>query len=793
MENIFEKLGYVISKKRNTEHGEFVTVFFLNNPDGTPRWIWNANCKKPDFLKFYNAGATKARIYIFLIKAIFALKMQHLFFKSEVLFFSKKETSFFNCLDAWSLFTGTIGPNNKAILYVNSFFYKIATTPNAQLLIQKEHTVLQKMDNEVQSFVVPNSKFISHAVIQFSDIAEKGKRTKNATQLHANALLEMSNRNKKTQMVSDWESFQNLKANFDAIQDNRIPSNLIRKINWLLANMDKEETLETTFSHGDFTQWNMFVTKDKLAIYDWELAANEMPKGFDFFHYTIQKGILVDRLPWKTIYQLLQQQIATHPNLFEQPSEGEFQRYLKWYLLVCTMHYLTVYAAQPKWHMQVDWLLQTWNEGLNTFLSEEKTSRELLIMDLFDTLHNHAYAALKYNNGYPEQLSITSDIDMITNKNGNEIVLKLVENHALISKVTVHKKSFMNTIQIITNQGDFLSIDLIWQVKRRNLTLLNTTKILANNYRNSFGVKTTSVIDTARYIALFYVLNGAKIPKKYLVYEQALTNSKNKLDIILQDYFIDKKRDKKTVVAILKKQKQNKKWFYIKNTALYVLDTIRNVFQNKGFTVTFSGVDGAGKTTIIDNVRFQMEKQLRKPVVVLRHRPSIFPILSVWTKGKEQAHLDAVSSLPRQGNNKNFLSSLVRFSYYFLDYVLGQFVIYCKYILRGYVVIYDRYYFDFINDSKRSNIELPKWISRIGYRFLLKPEFNFFLFADAQTILSRKKELNRATIEELTHEYRLLFQKLQAKSSTSIYKAIQNEQIDSTLQNIIGTIKADRL
>jgi thymidylate kinase len=104
------------------------------------------------------------------------------------------------------------------------------------------------------------------------------------------------------------------------------------------------------------------------------------------------------------------------------------------------------------------------------------------------------------------------------------------------------------------------------------------------------------------------------------------------------------------------------------------------------------------------------------------------------------------------------------------------------------VVIYDRYYFDFINDSKRSNIVLSKKISSFGYQFLLKPKFNFFLFADANTILNRKKELSKNTIELLTDDYKNLFLKLKSKSHLAIYESIKNEDLEVTLNHIVRTI-----
>ena len=219
---------------------------------------------------------------------------------------------------------------------------------------------------------------------------------------------------------------------------------------------------------------------------------------------------------------------------------------------------------------------------------------------------------------------------------------------------------------------------------------------------------------------------------------------------------------------------------------------LRDSFSEKGFIITFSGVDGAGKSTVISEVSELIEKRYRRPVKVLRHRPSLLPILSVWTKGKEKAHEDAVNSLPRQGNNKNSLSSLLRFGYYYTDYILGQFVIYTKYVLRGKIVLYDRYYFDFIADARRSNIQLPKSVTETGYHFLMKPEFNFFLYAAPEKILSRKKELSYHSICDLTSEYSSLFSKLERKNQRVKYLAIENNDLDVTLGTIMNTIIAQR-
>ena len=239
----------------------------------------------------------------------------------------------------------------------------------------------------------------------------------------------------------------------------------------------------------------------------------------------------------------------------------------------------------------------------------------------------------------------------------------------------------------------------------------------------------------------------------------------------------------------MKKNKENRGLNAIKNRLLYFYDILTS-YRRKGFVITFSGVDGAGKSTVIENVAHLIEKQLRYPVVVLRHRPSILPIISVIFRGKEEAEKRVESSLPRTGSNDRLLSSLLRFSYYYVDYFIGQFLVFLKYTLRGYVVIYDRYYFDFISDSKRSNVVLPKGLSFLGYTFLLKPKFNFFLFADKRIILERKNELDESTITELTNNYGSLFRKLGKNNKSEVYEIIENNDLNLTLNHVLLTIKS---
>lgn len=786
MEIILKKLGYALSIVKKNQSDVKVTLLFINNPNGQPRWVWNSNCSKPIFLKFYNVGSTRAWVFATLIQSIFFFRLQKIIFRKKSFFFSKEENPIFDCTANWALFMGTIGLNSKALLYANTCFYKIASSENAQKMIATECFILNEIGLNKSEIITPIASSITNDIIKLTDICVQGKRTKKFTAIHLKSLIEMATIQKKTVYLEEWELFKKTKEDFETINNERIPKNMIRKINTIIQNIPVNQQIELHLSQGDFTQWNMYETNGTLAVYDWELASFDRPKGFDYFHYIIQQGILVERKSWKFIYEDI---INLNKNEKGNPLfNSDINTYLKLYLLINCISNLKNYAEHPNWYPQIHWTLEVWNEALNLFLEKEYTQRQLIIMDLFDLIHNQKYAALKFNNGYPEDLSINSDIDLIIDKQANKPMVEYLKNHALVSKITANKKSFMNSIHIFMKEESILSVDLIWQLKRQNYEILSAREIIANTIKNPYGIKNASPIDTARYIILFYILNNSKIPTKYLMYKQALTVSDEFLDFILMNYLENGDYELSIIDFFIKQKKENSHVYFIKNTLNYIMDTLKNNNHGNGFTITFSGVDGAGKSTVIEQLAYRIEKQIRRPVIILRHRPSLLPILSVWTKGKKKAYQDVNNGLPRQGNNKSFISSLFRFSYYYFDYLLGQFVIYFKYISRGYVVIYDRYYFDFINDSKRSNIFLSKSISSFGYQFLLKPKFNFFLFADAGVILNRKKELSKTTIEQLTHDYKNLFQALKAKSQFAIYESINNEDLEITLNQVVTTI-----
>jgi thymidylate kinase len=774
MQTFLNKLGLLETTNNNVKTD--LKLYYIKNKDQSIRWLWNSNCKEPIFLKFYSASSIKAKLFVALCKIIFKLQLQHIVFYKSFIYVNINISSSLKeyYTTNFSIFTGTTGPNQKLVLYSESkkekLFLKIPISEKSQLLINQEFNNLKLIsDLNPCNFRVPEARMIHKHWLATKDTSGDEKRLNKFTHIHADALKELYEKTKGEATLNSLNCFNNAKQKLQELKKTQsaIPKGLIKNLE-LLGNSFTNDLILTSLAHQDFTPWNCYAEKNLLSIYDWELTENNLPAAFDVFHFVIQKSILIDGLNWNQIVPELQNAFLKFIYKKSDFRFENFEKYLSYYLYIHTINSLHLYATQKEWHVQIQWLINTWNDGICSLLQDFTDNRKLLIQYVFDYLTEKNYAAIKFPNIAPDSLSQMSDIDLCLSKEDAKQLVKRIKSFGFIKHVSVIKTSFMYTISIILNDYSILNLDLIWKFKRKSVEFLNLNEVLKNSLTNQFGVKIMDLNTCRNYIKYFYGLNNANIPEKYMEYME--NDSKAILNPQLLEYE-------------LRKEGFNKGIDKIRNQFLYVFDTIKSFIGRKGMVITFSGVDGAGKSTIIEHTKIALEKKFRKKVTVIRHRPSYLPILSAITNGKAKAEAISMSQLPRQGKNESFGSSLLRFGYYYVDYLFGQFLIYTKHVLRGEIVLYDRYYFDFINDGKRSNIKLPKFLLLMGYKLLLQPKLNFFLYADSQTILNRKQELKKETIEKLTSEYKSLFNYLN-KSGSAQYVSIENIYINDTMSII---------
>lgn len=787
-DTILQLLGFTVNRGADDPNRE--TLLYYNSPDGTIRWLWPADSRKPLFLKFYHQAGWRARMFARVVRTIFGLGIQqYLFNRIRVTRTSNRFTS-----PHWAAFTGTPGPNRKMIVYElrenNSWFHKIPIGENAAHGLRNEAAALQRLRSmNDRNFFIPHSEKGEANTLCVSDISKGGESANQFTAAHALMLKQLRDHTLSYAFLNSlpvWEDTCKKLRQLERHPDSRIPPALLRKLGYIIQSFPTGYVIETALAHGDFTPWNMYQhAAGSLSVFDWELSRPAMPFGFDAFHFIIQRGILTQRKSWKELEQEIRLTLFSDHGLLSNYTPARQQHYLALYLIINTVYYLHLYAQQPAWHRQVYWLLETWSFALSSIASSSLSHRQLVLMDLADQLHTKRYAALKYGQHLPEDLPHESDLDLCMPKSVYKELSGFFDRHPLVSYRSQSTQSFMVNDMLIFNDGGVLSVDCIWKLKRKQLQMMPLQPVLESAWMTRFGIKVASPSETARFVGLFYALNQADIPAHYRDLQTSLllnTSLDRKLRLYYRNHI-----DCHSISSEVKHQPDNSGIARLINYATYGSDVIRRLWSRPAPVITFSGVDGAGKSTVIENLRTRIEKQLRKPVVVLRHRPSLFPILSAFTKGKVAAERAAAQSLPRQGKNSSILSSVMRFGYYYLDYLIGQWYVWLRYSVRGRVVLYDRYYFDFIHDSRRSNIDLPSGMIRWFYALIRKPDLNVFLFAAPEIIRARKQELDVPTIQHLTEQYRTFFHQL-GKQHRDKYVTLENTDLTTTINAIMNRV-----
>ncbi|OWY20102.1 hypothetical protein C7N43_24340 [Sphingobacteriales bacterium UPWRP_1] len=812
------QLGVETQTKAAQTHNHAVLLHYFCNTNGSMRWVWPAGLTTPYFLRFYHSSHWRAKIFVWAVRLLFAFDAGRLLAHGTCLLFTNPHGQHVIrkiWKNHWSVFTGTQGPNRKMLHWHKStlgagIFTKIALTPTARQNLLNEQQSLQLVQQlPLKRVKTPQIALYQPRQLQLHEIT--GLPTHRIAQLPPQALQEWLQHSLQTLPLTQagfWHTARNNRLQALPKCGRHLQLIALQKKLLQLSNhlQHTVSTIQTSGAHADFTPWNLrILNRQTIGLLDFELYQPQMPALYDLFHFIYQSVVLIEQGSYahiqQQIYQLLRQ---PHWQQFMQQHRLNAAVLEQCYLLCNVSYYLNIYARQQTWHTQVNWLLQVWNDALSYHLQQATptNARRLLLTDLPHLLNQYPHAVLKLRVNRLEELPENADLDVCLPYDAAKALLRGLKQHPAVTHIETRKFTFMFQAAVHLTGGAVLHLDLIWQFKRKQLQFLSASNVWRQAKPGAAGVNLPLPEHEFAYIWLFYHLNRAEVPAHYrqMLHKRIESSNSQQPCNRLAMQILQKETDYRRVpeelpgntarliTANLLQQPPNKGYKGVLNRLAYGYDTLRQLLNGGGMVITFSGVDGAGKSTVIQQLKTRLEKEHRKRVVVLRHRPSLLPILSALKHGRQKAEQLAAGNLPRQGNNHNALSSALRFAYYYTDYLLGQFYVFVRYTLSGHIVLYDRYYFDFISDSRRSNIRLPQRLTAFLYRFLLKPKHNFFLYAPPECILQRKQELSAQTIEQLTATYTGLFNKLNKKYRQSHYIALQNINLPETLTEIINHI-----
>lgn len=374
-----------------------------------------------------------------------------------------------------------------------------------------------------------------------------------------------------------------------------------------------------------------------------------------------------------------------------------------------------------------------------------------------------------------------SDIDTVIDYNGmrqmDEVLNEVSEalGWKIIQRMQ-HEHTACNYIMTYINNGEisFLSLDFCTDYIRNGAILFKADELLEGR-REYKGFYISSPLTEGVYILLKKILkkhmNTSQVERVQEIYNE----DSDGFEALLKRFFDDETlQEIKDLIVKGNTEEFNKKiltfrkrllWRYYTGhphqVAKYLVRDSARVLQRilhpTGFVIALLGPDGSGKSSVSKGVTEIMENGFRRSMC-LHWRPSLFPMAGEFV-GK-RGHATDDFTQPHKKPPYGFPLSFLRFFYYSIDYILGYYLKIFPAKVRSTLVVFDRYYFDFLVDRSRYRMNLPEWIPLIFLKIVPKPDLTIYLDAPPEILKSRKQELSEEELERQFNTFNTLLPKI---------------------------------
>ena len=150
---------------------------------------------------------------------------------------------------------------------------------------------------------------------------------------------------------------------------------------------------------------------------------------------------------------------------------------------------------------------------------------------------------------------------------------------------------------------------------------------------------------------------------------------------------------------------------------------------DRGLNVVLLGPDGSGKSSVVEAVRCGVA-----PAFVATQRRTFPPALLRRGSG--------TNATPHATRERSFISSVIRaVCYWFVYCTLGHYLLIRPAMARATLLLHDRHLVDALVDPKRYRYGGPRWLLRLIWGLVPKPDLVILLDAPAELVQARKQEV----------------------------------------------------
>lgn len=410
-----------------------------------------------------------------------------------------------------------------------------------------------------------------------------------------------------------------------------------------------------------------------------------------------------------------------------------------------------------------------------------------ILIDFLNGLEQYdiKYVILKNDLGLPFE-NHSKDVDIVIEPGCYKKAANLLANSFKNSGVThykIHKFERLRCWYGFNVDDKFaIHIDLLEGFLHKGFEIFPFEIMYSHSYKNENGIYVLDEVFANLVLLLHSTICYRMIKEKYVEkIAQEYAKSKIKIDLFICNLFPKKAAFK--LISLLERNDyktiaEQGRWFSYQSkiriiikrpfyTFVNVLDFfyekfLRIILNQRQYNMFISvhAPDGTGKTTFIqilsEYLGFFYVCDANDLVKIYHFRPETLPNLGAAGEKAGIMKQDKNFTFPHRAKPAGFFSSLIRMTYYWIDYVIGM-----PYILRknaqfNQITLFDRYIYDLIVDPFRSCIKLPLKLRWVFVKMVKQPQIIFVLDTDAEIIYARKQELNKEEIVRQLREFRKL-------------------------------------